>query len=330
MRREIGLLALFVFGLFTELLAGATNILLLDPSPTVVVKYQCYTVDFALHSWLKNPFDPKEIKIDLVIQTPHGQTIWQPAFCYHIKEDTTFWQARFTPTDTGRYSGFIQIQTPEHVPIQSKTFSVMVSDSDFPGFIHLQPTTAYHFQFDSGEPWRGFGENVCWTENYSYYFQKLHQIGANFARIWLCPWNFALEWQEPGLGRYHLDHAAQLDTLLALAAKYQIYLMFCLEYHGVARRGEGYFKENKWPDNPYNAKNGGPCSNAAELFTNPQAKQYYQKRLRYLVARYSYSPYLLAWEFWNEVDLTAGERDAVVVWHQEMATYLKQLDPIST
>ena len=75
--------------------------------------------------------------------------------------------------------------------------------------------------------------------------------------------------------------------------------------------------------NPYNAKNGGPCARPADFWTNPEARRLYQKRLRYLIARWGYSPNVFAWEFWNEVP----ETPATAAWVAEMAAYLKRHDP---
>ncbi len=83
-----------------------------------------------------------------------------------------------------------------------------------------------------------------------------------------------------------------------------------------------------WKDSPYNAANGGPCAQPMDFFTNAEARRLFQQRLRYLVARWGYDPTVLAWEFWNEVDLASGYQSApVAAWHREMADYLRALDP---
>jgi len=76
---------------------------------------------------------------------------------------------------------------------------------------------------------------------------------------------------------------------------------------------------NFWKTNPYNELNGGPCAKPNDFFTNAKARAIYQKRLRYFVARYGYSPHLLAWQFFNEIDNVFGPLNGndVVAWHQE-------------
>ncbi len=53
-----------------------------------------------------------------------------------------------------------------------------------------------------------------------------------------------------------------------------------------------------------------------------------RNRLRYIVARWSYSTAIFSWMFWNEVDSCNGYTPAAVgAWHREMAQYLLALDP---
>ncbi|MCK4982813.1 MAG: hypothetical protein KAS17_07805, partial [Victivallaceae bacterium] len=54
--------------------------------------------------------------------------------------------------------------------------------------------------------------------------------------------------------------------------------------------------------------------------------------LRYLVARYGYSPAVFAWELWNEVDGSDAYRskdgpEIIAKWHSETARDLRKLDP---
>ena len=46
------------------------------------------------------------------------------------------------------------------------------------------------------------------------------------------------------------------------------------------------------------------------------------------MARWSYSPAILSWEFWNEVNIIEKYiSEDSVPWHREMARYLRELDP---
>ncbi len=295
------------------------------PFPSTLLQYQPQSSHLKVKAQFVNPFDVHEIQVQLILDSPSGKRIVQPGFFDGYDRELAIWRIRFTPSEVGQYSYQFKIQT-KNFKRTTKSFSFRCIASSRDGFLRRNAMSDDTFRFDSGRLFRGFGENVCWAEDYDYYFRKLNAIGCNFVRIWMCPWNLYLEWADPGLGRYHLPNAARLDSVLAMAERYHIYIMLCFDYHGAVQREEGYFKEKKWDENPYNRKNGGPCATEADFFSDPIAKSYYRNRLNYLVARYAYSPQILAWEFWNEVDLTAGRPEDVVVWHREMAAYLRQID----
>ena len=303
----------------------------IHPQSTNLAARETLVIDIWLNVPLNNPFDPNEIKVDLEFISPKKSAMIHPAFLLaELSADSTHWQARFTPTRTGEYRYRVAV-THDNTTHRSRSYILNVTSPapEEKGFIRQGPDASRNpwvQQFDNGVVFRGIGENVCWTDDYEYYFQKLQETGCNLTRIWMCPWNLYLEWEEPGLGRYHLKNALELDQVLDLARQYGIYIILTLEYHGVVQRGQGFFNENKWLENPYNAANGGPCTTAAELFTHPHAIQSYKNRFRYLVARYGYSPYIHSWEFWNEVDLTAGAPEDIVAWHRQMGQYLKEID----
>jgi hypothetical protein len=86
---------------------------------------------------------------------------------------------------------------------------------------------------------------------------------------------------------------------------------------------------NYWSHHPYAATNGGPCAIQNDFFTNSEAKKLYEKRLRYIVARWGAFPNILAWEFFNEIDNEYAylKHADVVAWHGEMGRRLRALDP---
>ena len=84
----------------------------------------------------------------------------------------------------------------------------------------------------------------------------------------------------------------------------------------------------------YDEKNGRYQVSTADFFVNTKAKNQYKDRLRFIVARWGYSPSIGAWEFFNEIDnMQFSDKDhpinaaSIVNWHDEMSAYLKQIDP---
>ena len=167
--------------------------------------------------------------------------------------------------------------------------------------------------------------------DYEPYFRKMAANGEDFARIWMCPWHLPLEERNAlasmGLelrnepGKYSLEAAKGMDRVVELAEKYGIYLQIVLEYHGM-------INDSSWGENPYNKDNGGPCLRPQDFFVDGEAKRLFKQRLRYIAARWGWSTHVMAWELFNEVDLGKYyDPGDVVGWHNEMAGYLKSVDP---
>src|SRR5207302_1501019 len=117
------------------------------------------------------------------------------------------------------------------------------------------------------------------------------------------------------------------DEIVAAAEQSGIYLQIVLQHHGQYSSRV----DSNWDINPWNAKNGGFLATPEEFFTNPRARALTRAKYRYILARWGYSPHILAWELFNEVQWTDAIRnqhaDTVAAWHREMAAFLRQQDP---
>lgn len=484
-------ICLFIVLMTTYLLFSSCNLskITVSPSTNIIEQYNTLYVDIHLNQTFDNPYNPDEIIVDAIINTPTGQTITLPCFYIDNLSGKSFWQARFTPTVIGTYSYHIQTTSTPGTS-RSDIFILNVEPSDKNGFLHMNKDSYYSLRFDSGKRFRGVGLNVCWDMQsewkypYEIYFDELYKNKANFMRIWMCPWNLPLEWTKvnnyqtfndelenwekvfyhssglklvdgktkyteddlnrisfpvtstesiiykldnikrfkiktfyknalskdrikcygshdnetytlinaefsqdwntqedwhrvfiayitdlpdsinylkiefmdhvegtpqlanvmieygepqnvldaPGLGRYYEKSAQRLDELLKLAEERGIYIMLAHDYHGIFKSYIDRWASNaEWRTNPYNKANGGPCETPTDFFTSAEAKQYYKNRLRYMVARWGYSPNLAVWEFWNEIDNAMDWQnippEAIASWHDEMSTYLRDIDP---
>jgi hypothetical protein len=301
-----------------------------------------------------NPFDPAQIDLWAELTAPSGAALRIPGFFYQDYERALVenserltpkgdpvWMARFTPTETGAWRWRWRVRTPrcaETTPWQ--TFEATAPEASAHGFLRVSAEDPRYLRFDDGTPYFAVGENVGWYDGrgtfaYDRWFAALRAQGANFARVWMPSWAFGLEWISRGpdggvadstLGDYakRLTRAWQLDRVLEAAREAGIYVLLCLQNHGAFSLSVN----SEWADNPYNALNGGPLESPQAFFTDATAQALFERRLRYVVARWGHSPHVLAWELWNEVDYTE-ERDAAVLapWHARMADYLQAIDP---
>jgi hypothetical protein len=296
-----------------------------------------------------NPFDPDSIRLDAAFTFPSGRTLVVPAFWYQgyqrslsggyeqdVPTGTGGWRLRFTPPESGGYSLSLTIQTNGQPSGGAVITNFTVPTSPPPprsGYVGIAPSRQY-FQTGDGQPLRLIGENVAWGDNpqtfsYDTWFSHMQSAGENYARIWMCPWEFGIEDSASSRTNYSLGPAWQLDYVLQLAEQRGIYLLLCLDYHGMfATQPDSWGGNNYWPENPYNVTNGGPCTVANDFFTNSTARWFYQKRLRYLVARYGYSQNLLAWELFNEIDNDYSFLNStnVAAWHGVMGGWLHTND----
>jgi hypothetical protein len=158
----------------------------------------------------------------------------------------------------------------------------------------------------------------------------MQAAGENYARIMMTPWAFGIETDTNSLTNYRLDSAWKLDYVLQLAEQRGLFVLLCFDIHLMFQPvGDYWGNDNYWQSNPYNATNGGPCINQDGFFTNSTAQTIYQKRLRYLVARYGYSSSLLGWQLLSEIDNEYAYLTPAYVppWHSVMAGWLHTNDP---
>lgn len=315
---------------------AATRLRLIPLSPAVARDGRA---EFAIETdgVFANPFDPAEVDLQVRFTSPDGASVSVPAFFYQAYAPDTLepmgepgWRARFTPTFAGDWSAQA-VLTQGAVESPALAFTVAADDTAR-GFVRVDPTNPRFFAFDNGEPYVPIGANIAWAtsldaslSDYTRWFDGLSANGGNVARLWMASWGFGIEWQDTGLGDYtrRLKQAWLLDQVFDLAAERDIYILLCLLNHGAFSASVN----PEWDANPYNVANGGMLAEPADFVSDPQAGAFFQRRLRYIAARWGYSPNLFAWEWWNELSLTPISDDALKPWLKTMTAELIELDP---
>lgn len=264
------------------------------------------------------------------------------------------WRVRFCPQKAGEYECRLHAKDPlGEFAYPALQFSV--TNTAAKGFIRVSQKDPRYFETLDGSFFFPIGHNIRspydnrmmqqfpWREHkrqgstaYERYFKDMHAHGEDFAEIWSCAWSLGLEWTatEPGYhgtGDYNMIHAWELDTVLAKANKYGIFINLVLNNHG---RLSSWI-DPEWEDHPYNVENGGYLRKPKDFFDSPRAIRDTEKLYRYMVARYAAYRNLFAWELWSELDLVGSSprkprlyRSATVVnWHDHFGKFLKRIDP---
>ena len=290
-------------------------------------------IEVSLQGWWENPYRQEEAKLNIIFVTPRGQTCLLPAYYECGKPgEQSFWKARFTPREAGRYALVASYSQPGMESVSNPMF-LDVQQGDGHGFLHVNDN--WTLRYEDGTPFRGVGENLCWesrTSDDSKYFSNLHEqserfsypamltkfarLGGNFTRMWMCSWNFPIDRKKDFNNRRYSEStepinesaAKRLDETLELCEKLGVKVMLCM--------GAGERRTDK------------------NFFISPEERAYYHNRLRYIVARWGYSTSIAMWEFFNEID-NIQFRDSknpipaedIVAWHAEMSQYLRSIDP---
>ena len=273
------------------------------------------------------------------------------------------WKIRFAPRQAGEYQYYVEVDDGERIRSDTGRFRcVEAADSAGgrkAGFVRISSTDPNYFEFDNGEFYYPIGHNVAsvhdaratslavnvpaseGTYAYDRYLSRMAESGENLARVWMAPWSFEIEWTKAydvhyqGLGRYNLQNAWRLDHVVEEARKKGIYLMLLISSHGEVGDYESDFwghDAERMQGSPYWDRYGGPLSNPSEFYTSEEALRFYKNQIRYIVARWSYSTSIMAWEILSEPDLATFYADSAefgrlgAEFVQRIATHVKSID----
>lgn len=301
-----------------------------------------------------NAYDFAQARLACVLTAPSGATktidgFWKNGYTITNITNGTLstnaadngWYVRFSPTETGTWSYSLSF-TDAGGTSTAVTGSFSCTASADKGFVRRQAGKNY-FQYDNGTSYIPIGQNLCWYNgnglgDLKSWIDPMATNNANYLRYWLCYWATELEWTATqynypyaGLKQYEQRRAFELDWLVDYAAQKGVYIDLCLQNHGQIQDPNvaGNYSP-QWDTNPYSSALGGPCTSPSNYWVNATGKTIYKNKLRYIIARWGYSPNILTWEFFNELNLTenyAANAANASAWVNEMAAYMKTTDP---
>lgn len=327
-----------------------------------------YEIAFEYGEWFADPFDPAKTDITAAITQPDGNTVTIRAFYF---EDFLYNPEIEAKEHTLRPSGRPQFKFrycpllpgPHTVEITARAngrtataptlhFEARPPDPDYRGFIRRDPQEEVFLAWENGETFWGLGMNVRspydnryvgiaphspWRDEglplYERLFAEYEKAGITVVEVWMSSWWLALEWINDapgfhGVGHYNQYRAWMLDRILEAAERHNILLILAFNNHGKF----GMMYDTEWDRNPYNKECGGFLDNCEQYFADPRAREAFKRTCDYIVARWGYSPNIMSWKLFTEVDLTGTtmefyKQPEVAEWHREMGAYLKEIDP---
>ena len=315
-----------------------------DKLPVRAERFELLTIPVEVAASYDNAFDPRQINVQVVVETPSGKTEKVPAFFWQdftsvaigeteeilLPKRCSPWRLYYRPREVGLHKLHVLAQdktgvrrTPDH--------KLEVTDSTRKGFLRVSKSDPRFFEFDNGESYFGIGPSGWFRDqNYIFggnprhvstrrlddYYRRKAEGGSNydyclaefFGRLYT-------------RGGYIDQHVAwkcehRLRTLESLG----IYWVTC--YDDLCR-STIYGLDTL----PYSKAQGGPCGSIEELYVNERALEMQRDHLRYFVARMSDSPALLVWAIGDEGQ--AGSRFSSLMvrsWIKELQHYVRTID----
>lgn len=278
------------------------------------------------------------------IVTPGGQRLNLPAYY----ADSGLFAVRARPDELGTYKFGAVSETTLGIHKTDLVVSLVTpaevrntERTRLPSIL-IDPKDPRMLVRSDGLPFTPVGANLAWAadgvkDTLAYYqdaFPKFAQANLNWMRIWMVHWDgLNLDWlpknmgPSPKPGTVDEGVAETWDKLVALAEQNGVYLQIVFQHHGQFNTTNN----SNWDTNPWNAANpGGFLKSPEDFFTDANARVMTLIKYRYIVARWGWSPAIMAWELFNEVHWTDSYRHGheadVARWHSTVASYIRLVD----
>lgn len=264
-----------------------------------------------------NPYQPNDVNFTAVFTSPSGKKhkgigFYFQDFRENTKNDvfeeknTSYpWRLRFSPNELGKWDVDITVTTKgEEAPFQLKcNFSCNPSKHKGPLTVKKTGTEAdrYLYYKNTNERFIATGMNISNGGFFSYKpsqnrrqmagVAKLASTKSNFVRFEIGAQGALPDWNDVYNYNSKQDEMFAFDRLMNTAEESQIYaIMF---RHHVEIMGADWDVPN-WKNNPYRKQFN--LEKISDYFTNPEIIQLQKNNLRYMYARWGYSPY---WAFYG-------------------------------
>jgi hypothetical protein len=301
-------------------------------------------IEFDFVAPVSDVANPYSREIWAKVTTPSGQTLTLPAYY----ADMGLYAVRVRPDEAGTYRFGAVSETTKGVRSSDLVVSLIppaevanTARTRLPAIMRNAGEPRL-LQRSDGHPYIPVGANLAWAPDespdtvafYQKAFPAFARANLNWMRVWMADWDgLDLDWlpasmgPSPKPGRLSEDVAERWDRIIESAEENGVYVQVVLQHHGQYTT----YNDSNWAQNPWNAANpGGFLRSPTDFFTDPNARLITLLKYRYIVARWGWSPAVLAWELFNEVHWTNAMREGheadVARWHSAMADYIRSVD----
>ncbi|MEI8319997.1 MAG: cellulase family glycosylhydrolase [Planctomycetia bacterium] len=246
--------------------------------------------------------------------------------------------ARFTPLVPGRHTW--KALSADGKAIQEGAFAC--TPSKHPGYVQISTHDRRYFATTDGKSFCAIGLNLCkipsfdlpaprgefktsgqrgtlGIREYERWFDKLHDNGGNFTRLW-CGTSY-LDAQKETMGDLDLLWINRLDAVVAAARSRGIRLKLCLDtFRDIGPAGTF----NRTFTDP---KTGLAMTSMSEFLKSPRWRELWLKKVDQFAARYAGDPTVAVIEPWNEMNCINAPWPETLAWNAFMLAELKKRFP---
>ena len=312
--------------------------------PKRVGLYDLMTLPLNFKGTYNNPFNPKDVNVQGVFETPSGVIESISAFFQQdfdavaigdeeeilLPKASNPWKLYYRPREIGTYKFHLLAQDRNGM-IRTKDQEFEVTISKNKGFLRVSKEDPRYFEFDNGESYFGigpsgwargtnyfFGGNTRWlsTKFLNEYYQQKSEGGSNFD--YLLAEYFGTLYIKGGYIDQHV--AWKCEYRIRTLEKLGIYWLTC--YDDLCR--STVYGLNTLP---YSEAQGGPVKSIEELYFKEESLAMQREHLRYFVSRMGDSPAIMAWSIGDETqDGNKFSRPMVKSWIKNLHEYTRTID----
>lgn len=314
--------------------------------PASVPLYELLALPVDAEGSFDNPFDPREMNVQAVVQTPSGKV--EKVFAFFQQEfdavqlnseeeillprKSPAWKVYYRPREVGvhRVELFAQDRTGVR---RHRAGSFEAVQSSSPGFLRVSRNDPRFFEYSNGQSFFGIGPSG-WYRGPNYIFGgnprwvPFSQMEAFYERKAANRSNYEY------LGSFHYGRllirrgfidphiAWKLERTLRTMERLKIRWIF---FHDDMRRYYRYGFDTL----PYSVAQGGPAVEINEYYINEEALRWQKNQLRHIVSRMADSPSIWMWNIGDEWRDQPGNKLSVPLvrsWMKELHEYVRGID----